>query len=235
MTEAVVSLFWTVAFAYSIVGLSFAIPFVLFWSGRLDPAAKAGTLGFRLAILPGTIAMWPWMALRTLRSFRQGTEHPNPEHHETASIQRRVHGAAFVSLAVALPMVCTLALLARPRDQLSTVSQLRPTPLPNVIPLEARMPSGLPVSATLRTDGTNDQIQLDASRSIDEPIVAVFWSRKTEPRGVPKDAIFLGSVWGPARLLFDLPLENHEEPGVLTFIALAGEQRVIATLRLNAK
>lgn len=68
------------------------------------------------------------------------------------------------------------------------------------------MPSGLPVSATLRTDGTNDQIQLDASRTIDEPIVAVFWRRNAEPRGVLKDAIFLGSVWAPARHLFALPL-----------------------------
>jgi len=235
MAEAVVSLLWTVASAYSIVGVSFAIPFVLFWSGRVDPAAKAGTLGFRLAILPGTIAMWPLMALRTLRSFRQGTKHPQPERHETASVQRRVHGAAFISLSVALPVVCTLALLARPRDQRSTASQLRPKAFPNVIPLKAPMPSGLPVSATLRTDGTNDQIQLDASRTIDEPIVAVFWSRNAEPRGVPKDAIFLGSVWAPARHLFALPLENHREPGVLIFIALAGEQRVIATLPLNAQ
>jgi len=234
MTEAVVSLFWTVALAYSILGLTFAIPFVLFWSGRLDPAAKAGTLGFRLAILPGTIAMWPLLALKTC-SLHRCTEHPNPGHQKTASIQRRVHGAIFIALAVTLPAVCSLALLARPRDQLSTVSQLRPTPLPTVIPLQASMPSGLPVTATLRTDGTNDQIQLDAYRTVNEPIVAVLWSRKAEPRGVPKDAIFLGSVWGPAMLLFDLPLENHKKPGVLTFMALAGEQRVIATLPLNAK
>lgn len=32
MAEAVVSLFWTVASAYFIVGVSFAIPFVLFLS-----------------------------------------------------------------------------------------------------------------------------------------------------------------------------------------------------------
>lgn len=234
MTEAVVSLFWTVALAYSIVGLTFAIPFVLFWSGRLDPAAKAGTLGFRLAILPGTVAMWPLLALKTLCSLHRCTEHPNPEHQKTASIQRRVHGAIFIALAVTLPAVCSLSLLARPRGQLSTAGQLRPTPLPGIIPLKAPIVSGLSVSATLRTDGISDQIQLDTSRTIDEPIVAVFWSRNAEARGVPKDAIFLGSVWGPARLLFDLPLENHKEPGVLTFMALAGRQRVIATLPLDA-
>jgi hypothetical protein len=50
-----------------------------------------------------------------------------------------------------------------------------------VISLKAPMPSGLPISATLRTDGTNDQIQLDASRTIDEPIVAVFGAETRNP------------------------------------------------------
>jgi len=38
---------------YLALGLAFAVPFVARWSGRLDPAARVGTLGFRLLIMPG--------------------------------------------------------------------------------------------------------------------------------------------------------------------------------------
>jgi hypothetical protein len=87
----------------------------------------------------------------------------------------------------------------------------------------------------LRTDGERDQVQLDVSRALDESVVALYWSPEAETGGVAKDAIFLGSVWGPSQLLFDLPRENHAVPGVLTFLTLAGEQRVIGTLPLNPK
>ena len=52
---------------YLAVGLLFAIAFVLFGAGRLDPAARQGTWGFRLLILPGSAALWPWLALRWAR------------------------------------------------------------------------------------------------------------------------------------------------------------------------
>jgi hypothetical protein len=234
MPEAIVGLFWTAVLAYAVIGAIFAIPFVLFWSGWLDPGAKAGSLGFRLIILPGAIAFWPLMALKTLRALHQGTVPPDPERPVTPALQRLIHGLAIGSLAVVLPVVCVLALVGRPRQQLSTAGQLQPAPFPNVISRRNLMPEGLPVSATLRTDGTRDQVELQVSRSINEPVVALFWSRKAEPGGVPIDAIFLGSVWGPTGLLFDLPPEKHRAPGVLTFIALAGEQRVLATLPLDA-
>lgn len=38
---------------YLALGLAFTVPFVARWSGRLDPAARVGTLGFRLLIMPG--------------------------------------------------------------------------------------------------------------------------------------------------------------------------------------
>jgi len=235
MLETIVGSFWTAALFYTAVGFVFAVPFALFWAGRIDSAAKSGSWGFRLAILPGTIALWPLMALKTLRAFRQHSVPPDPERPVTPGMQRRIHGAAFVSLAVVLPVICAAAILSRPREQFSVARQLQPAPLPSVVPLAISMPESLPISATLRTDGTQDQVQLDVSRSFDEPIVALYWSPGAETGGVAKDAIFLGSIWGPARLLFDLPLENHEIPGVLTFIALAGEQRVIGTLPLNSK
>ena len=49
---------------YLAVGLAFAVPFVLRWVGRIDADAEHGTWGFRLAIAPGVIALWPLLARR---------------------------------------------------------------------------------------------------------------------------------------------------------------------------
>jgi len=52
---------------YAAAGVVFAVPFVLRWVGRTDPAARTGTLGFRLAILPGAALFWPLLLGRVLR------------------------------------------------------------------------------------------------------------------------------------------------------------------------
>ena len=49
---------------YALIGLLFAVPFVLRGVGRVDPAAREGTWGFRLLILPGVVAFWPLFARR---------------------------------------------------------------------------------------------------------------------------------------------------------------------------
>jgi hypothetical protein len=47
---------------YAFLGLLFAGPFLVRGVMRLDPAAKGTSLAFRLAILPGTVALWPVLA-----------------------------------------------------------------------------------------------------------------------------------------------------------------------------
>jgi hypothetical protein len=54
---------------YLALGVLFALPFAARWAGRLDPAAKAGTWGFRVLILPGAVLLWPLLAAR-LRAAR---------------------------------------------------------------------------------------------------------------------------------------------------------------------
>lgn len=58
---------------YLAIGVLFALPFLRFGVQRIDPTAEHGTLGFRLLILPGTVALWPLLALR-LRSGKQPEE-----------------------------------------------------------------------------------------------------------------------------------------------------------------
>lgn len=53
---------------YLTLGLAFAFPFALGWAGRLDPVARGGSPGFRLLLLPGATLLWPWLAVRVMRS-----------------------------------------------------------------------------------------------------------------------------------------------------------------------
>lgn len=50
--------------AYLAVGVVFGALFVLALVGRIDPDAQRGSWGFRLAIWPGVVALWPLMAAR---------------------------------------------------------------------------------------------------------------------------------------------------------------------------
>ena len=57
------------------LGFIFALFFVTIGAGKIDPTAKAGTLGFRLLIIPGTIAFWQLLA----RRWWQGATEPPEE------------------------------------------------------------------------------------------------------------------------------------------------------------
>ena len=49
---------------YLACGMVFAIPFVFVGASRIDPHAAGGSWGFRLLILPGSMALWPLLLLR---------------------------------------------------------------------------------------------------------------------------------------------------------------------------
>jgi hypothetical protein len=61
---------------YAVVGLLFALAFVAFGVGRVDPAARGASIRFRLLILPGTAALWPLMATKWHRSRSRGEVAP---------------------------------------------------------------------------------------------------------------------------------------------------------------
>lgn len=60
---------------YALAGVAFAVVFALRGAGRLDPAARTGSWGFRLVIIPAAAALWPWLLGRWLRSPRQTGGH----------------------------------------------------------------------------------------------------------------------------------------------------------------
>ncbi len=54
------------------IGFVFGLVFALRLVERVDPSAHAGTRGFRILILPGCAALWPWLVLRLVRPRRDG-------------------------------------------------------------------------------------------------------------------------------------------------------------------
>jgi len=50
--------------AYLTCGLAFAIPFALVGVKKIDPHAAHGSWGFRLLVIPGTMAFWPLLLWR---------------------------------------------------------------------------------------------------------------------------------------------------------------------------
>ena len=52
---------------YAGLGVLFALAFVRRGVERLDPGAHGATLGFRLIILPASIALWPLLLGRWVR------------------------------------------------------------------------------------------------------------------------------------------------------------------------
>ena len=55
-------------------GLMFAIPFALFGVRKIDPHAARGSWGFRLLIIPGTMAFWPLLLRRWMRGVHEPPE-----------------------------------------------------------------------------------------------------------------------------------------------------------------
>ena len=61
---------------YLALGLGFAVAFALVGVKKVDPHAAHGSWGFRLLIIPGTMAFWPLL----LKRWTSGAHEPSEEH-----------------------------------------------------------------------------------------------------------------------------------------------------------
>lgn len=64
MTVAHAQLLLQLLALYLGVGVFFALAFVVRGVTVVDPAARGSSVGFRLLILPGSVALWPLLAKR---------------------------------------------------------------------------------------------------------------------------------------------------------------------------
>jgi hypothetical protein len=60
--------------AYFAIGVVFAILFAWRGAAVVDPAAREGSLGFRLLILPASALLWPLLARRWIRRAQPPVE-----------------------------------------------------------------------------------------------------------------------------------------------------------------
>jgi hypothetical protein len=61
-----------ISLSYLLGGLAVAVPFVLRGVDSVDETARGASIGFRLLILPGTVALWPLMATKWIKAPRSG-------------------------------------------------------------------------------------------------------------------------------------------------------------------
>jgi len=83
MALTLATIFWILVGVYAGVGFLFAIYFAFFGVGKVDPVAKGGTWGFRVAIFPGVMAFWPLFLWR----LSKGTGTP--------PVEKNAHRMAF--------------------------------------------------------------------------------------------------------------------------------------------
>lgn len=62
---------------YLLIGIAFAVPFILIGATKIDPHAAHGSWGFRLLIIPGTIFLWPLLAKRWFSGVEMPPEENN--------------------------------------------------------------------------------------------------------------------------------------------------------------
>jgi hypothetical protein len=63
---------------YLACGFLFAVLFVLFGVKKIDPHAAHGSWGFRLLIIPGTMAFWPLLLRRWMKGVHEPPEECDP-------------------------------------------------------------------------------------------------------------------------------------------------------------
>ncbi|MDE3247834.1 MAG: hypothetical protein KGO82_04185 [Bacteroidota bacterium] len=67
--EQIITIVFTVALVYLLLGLAFYPLFIIKGITQIDPGAKGSSWGFRLIILPGVVLFWPalmrkWIVIR---------------------------------------------------------------------------------------------------------------------------------------------------------------------------
>ena len=78
MAEVLASLVVRAFYAYALVGAVFALVFVIRGVEQVDFQARGASVGFRFLILPGALALWPFLLKRWLRAAGEPPEQRSP-------------------------------------------------------------------------------------------------------------------------------------------------------------
>jgi hypothetical protein len=213
--------------AYLAAGLIFAALFATRWVKRLDAQAVSGTWGFRIAILPATTALWPLLLLRLTRDCRVAPDAERPLRPESL---RAVQAGLFALAAVVAPLVAAVSLAVRP--ELAAES---PAARPEAAASDGRMDpfgGGIPASVRFSQGKESRRVEIAVEKALAWPAAAMFWSLSPVNNTLPREAVFLGTLWGPAHLNLQLPAEggwvavvDFADGGKVLAVRLAGDTR----------
>jgi hypothetical protein len=78
MYEAISILFVYALYAYTALGVAFALAFVTVGVKRIDSQAIGSIVGFRFLIFPGSVAFWPLLLRRWVSGKEEPPEERNP-------------------------------------------------------------------------------------------------------------------------------------------------------------
>jgi hypothetical protein len=213
--------------AYLAAGLIFAALFATRWAKRLDAQAGSGTWGFRMAIMPATAALWPILILRLTRDRRAAPEAERPLRPESLRV---IQTGLFALIAIVVPLVAAVSLAVR--QELAAES---PTARPEAAASDGRMDplgGGIPASVRFSQGEESRRVEITVEKALAWPAAAMFWSPSPVDSTLPREAVFLGPLWGPAHLNFQLPAEggwvavvDFADGGKVLAARLAGETR----------
>ncbi|MCB1056442.1 MAG: hypothetical protein KDD11_13150 [Acidobacteria bacterium] len=215
---------------YLAAGLLFALVFQAAGLRRVDPATAGAGWGFRLLVTPGLVALWPWLALRWRRALRGEETAGGVE----APIGPRALRTGHRRLAWALLLVVPIAgaaLTLRPAPAPAGAPRLFAAlagepPAGEVLESESRAFGDLPIALEVRrSEDGGRSVVLDVTSDLEQPALGLYLGAEAVPDGtsLPAGAIFLGAVYGPARLSFELPAA---EVGSLWLYSLAHAELV---------
>lgn len=201
--ERLVDLLAVALLAYLALGALFAPAFAFRFAPRLDPAARGGSLAFKLLLLPGAIALWPTLALRVAGRAQTDRNAPQRVASGMARLRRR-HLGTFVALLVALPFAVPLARAAHREARVNAT--LPPDPRGPRAPVAAAGASPMAWQEVAALGGGRflcaagpDGLTLRQDAA-DLPDVLAYWTAATGAvSALPADARLLGQLDGAAR------------------------------------
>lgn len=86
MALIIANLFVNILGFYFIIGLVFSFLFAFNGVKKIDPNAREATIGFKLLVIPGAIALWPLLTLRWLKGQTGPPTEKNA--HDRAALQK---------------------------------------------------------------------------------------------------------------------------------------------------
>lgn len=194
---------------YLALGLVFALAFALRGITVIDPATRRSSIGFRLLMIPGAVALWP-LLLRRWRQAATGTlqnpvRPPGRPPRPARGALRRGRARALGALAVFAPLTFFTALAVRSppaSTPMLPAALLAPgtVPLPDPVrPIfeSALVWKGLPIQTRVVVAKGRQFLELDPHVPIRAPSLLLY--RSNQPGSgpdLPGDAQLLGHFGG---------------------------------------